>query len=53
MCGRFSQYPTAIEYLEALRYDKSIESGINPAPIGRYKLQDAKSTWYEAQDRQI
>jgi hypothetical protein len=30
MCGRFTQYRTAIEYLEALRYDKPIESGIDP-----------------------
>ena len=38
MCGRFTQYRTAIEYLEALRYDKPIESGIDPEPIGRYNV---------------
>ncbi|WP_120993140.1 SOS response-associated peptidase family protein [Stutzerimonas urumqiensis] len=38
MCGRFTQYRTAIEYLEALRYDKPIESGIDPEPVGRYNV---------------
>jgi putative SOS response-associated peptidase YedK len=38
MCGRFSQCRTAIEYLEALRYDKPIDSGIDPEPIGRYNV---------------
>ncbi|NNT92283.1 SOS response-associated peptidase family protein [Stutzerimonas nitrititolerans] len=38
MCGRFSQYRTAIEYLEALRYDKPIDSGIDPEPINRYNV---------------
>jgi len=38
MCGRFSQYRTAIEYIQALRYDTPIESGIDPQPIGRYNV---------------
>jgi putative SOS response-associated peptidase YedK len=38
MCGRFAQYRTAIEYLEALRYEKPIEGGIDPEPIGRYNV---------------
>lgn len=38
MCGRFSQYRTAIEYLEALRYDKPIEGAIDPEPINRYNV---------------
>jgi len=38
MCGRFTQYRTAIQYLDALRYDKPIESGIDPEPINRYNV---------------
>lgn len=38
MCGRFTQYRTAVEYLDALRYDKPIESGINPEPIDRFNV---------------
>ncbi len=38
MCGRFSQYRTAVEYLDALRYDKPIEGGIDPEPINRYNV---------------
>ena len=33
MCGRFTQYRTAVEYLDALRYDKPIEGGIDPVPV--------------------
>lgn len=38
MCGRFSQYRTVVEYLDALRYDKPIRSGIDPEPINRYNV---------------
>ncbi len=38
MCGRFTQYRTAVEYLDALRYDKPIESAINPEPIDRFNV---------------
>ncbi|WP_313281674.1 SOS response-associated peptidase family protein [Stutzerimonas balearica] len=38
MCGRFTQYRTAVEYLDALRYDKPIESGIDPEPINRFNV---------------
>lgn len=38
MCGRFSQYRTAIEYLEALLYDKPIEGAIEPVPFNRYNV---------------
>jgi len=38
MCGRFTQYRTAVEYLDALRYDKPIEGGIDPEPINRYNV---------------
>ncbi|WP_314408949.1 SOS response-associated peptidase family protein [Pseudomonas kuykendallii] len=38
MCGRFTQYRTAIEYLEALRYEKDIMGGFDPEPIGRYNV---------------
>jgi putative SOS response-associated peptidase YedK len=38
MCGRFTQYRTAVEYLVALRYDKPIEGGIDPEPINRYNV---------------
>lgn len=38
MCGRFTQYRTALEYLDALRYDKPIEGGIDPEPINRYNV---------------
>jgi len=38
MCGRFTQYRTAVEYLNALRYDKPIEGGIDPEPINRYNV---------------
>lgn len=38
MCGRFSQYRTAIEYLDALRYESPIDSGFDPEPIGHYNV---------------
>jgi len=46
MCGRFSQYRRAIEYIQALRYDTPIESGIDPQPIGRYNVPPrSRVTW--------
>lgn len=39
MCGRFAQYRTAIEYLEALRADVSdFQTGLETRPIGRYNV---------------
>lgn len=38
MCGRFSQYRTALEYLEALRHDKPLDGGLDPEPINRYNV---------------
>lgn len=52
MCGRFSQYRTAIEYLEALRYDKPIDSGIDPEPINRFNVAPRSKVmiFYETDD---
>ncbi|MFC0712164.1 SOS response-associated peptidase [Azorhizophilus paspali] len=38
MCGRFVQYRTAIDYLQALRSETPLASGIDPAPIARYNV---------------
>ncbi|WP_288357077.1 SOS response-associated peptidase family protein [uncultured Pseudomonas sp.] len=39
MCGRFAQYRTAIEYLDALRTDISdFRTGLEPRPISRYSV---------------
>jgi putative SOS response-associated peptidase YedK len=38
MCGRFTQYRTVVEYLHALRYEKPIDSGVDPEPIGRHNV---------------
>ena len=38
MCGRFAQYRTAVEYLNALRIEVPVVGGINPEPIGRYNV---------------
>ncbi|MBK3797552.1 hypothetical protein CXF92_18460 [Pseudomonas sp. Choline-3u-10] len=38
MCGRITQYRHAVEYLDALQVDLTLQSGINPEPIGRYNV---------------
>lgn len=38
MCGRFTQYRTAVEYLDALRYEKDVIGGFDSEPIERYNV---------------
>jgi putative SOS response-associated peptidase YedK len=38
MCGRFAQYRTAIEYIEALKTPVEFSGGLDPVPIGRYNV---------------
>lgn len=51
MCGRFTQYRTAVEYLDALRYDKPIEGGIDPEPINRYNVAPRSRVMIFLRDR--
>lgn len=39
MCGRFAQYRTALDYLEALRADLAdFQTGLETRPLGRYNV---------------
>lgn len=38
MCGRFTQYRTALEYLETLNHELPLEGGFDPEPIARYNV---------------
>ena len=38
MCGRFAQYRTAIDYIEALKTSVDFAGGLDPMPIGRYNV---------------
>ncbi|GGK02256.1 SOS response-associated peptidase family protein [Pseudomonas matsuisoli] len=38
MCGRFTQYRMALEYLEMLKHDLPLDGGFDPEPINRYNV---------------